>query len=480
MPTISQDRFQRRTGRSPADFRPSRLDCLPAGDLKPRPKPPAAIRYTARMLTDAGTVAAALAELKALLGTRASDAAAVRDHHSHGESYHPPAAPDIVCFPATTDEVVGDRRASAQRLQLPIVPFGAGTSLEGHVHAIHGGITVDLREMNRVLRVSAEDLDATVEAGVTRLQLAQGAAQHRPDVPDRSRRRRDDRRHGRDARVGHDGGPLRHDARERARADGRARRRPRDHDRHARAQVVRRLRPDAPVRRVGRHARHHHRGDAAAASGARGGVGGGLRVRDDAGRGRHGDRDDSARRPGRAHRAARRRADGCDQPLLEDRATRSRRRCSSSSTATASAHVAEPGARRCEALAAEHGGHGFEWATRLEDRERLWQARHDALLRRRSRCGPAARAWTTDVCVPISRLADCVVETEDGQPRRVVPDLPRRPRRRRQLPSASTCVDPGRPGGGRRRRAGSTSGWCCGRWRWAARAPASTASATAR
>jgi D-lactate dehydrogenase (cytochrome) len=52
-----------------------------------------------------------------------------------------------------------------------MVPFGAGTSLEGHVHAVEGGITIDFRDMNRVVRVSVEDLDATVEAGVTRLQL---------------------------------------------------------------------------------------------------------------------------------------------------------------------------------------------------------------------------------------------------------------------------------------------------------------------
>src|SRR5688572_3215250 len=118
-----------------------------------------------------GAVAAALAELKTLLGSRASDAAAVREHHSHGESYHPPAAPDIVCFPVTTAEVSEVARIS-QRFQLPLIPFGAGTSLEGHVHALRGGICVDVREMNRVLNVSAEDLDVSVEAGVTRLQLA--------------------------------------------------------------------------------------------------------------------------------------------------------------------------------------------------------------------------------------------------------------------------------------------------------------------
>src|SRR5262249_3047904 len=61
-------------------------------------------------------------------------------------------------------------RVSA-RYRVPVVPFGAATSLEGHVHAVHGGITIDLREMNRIVRVSVDDLDATVEAGVTRLQL---------------------------------------------------------------------------------------------------------------------------------------------------------------------------------------------------------------------------------------------------------------------------------------------------------------------
>ena len=119
----------------------------------------------------AAAIAAATAELKQLLGTRCSDTDAVREHHSHGESYHPPAAPDLVCFPSTTEEVVEIVRISA-RFQLPVVPFGAGTSLEGHVHALRGGITIDLSGMNAVLRIGAEDLDVTVQAGVTRLQLA--------------------------------------------------------------------------------------------------------------------------------------------------------------------------------------------------------------------------------------------------------------------------------------------------------------------
>jgi hypothetical protein len=112
----------------------------------------------------ADAILAAARELKQLLGSRANDTVAVREHHSHGESYHTPAAPDIVCFPQTTAEVAAIVKIAA-RHRLAIVPFGAGTSLEGHVNAIRGGVTIDLREMNKVSRVSVEDLDVTVEAG---------------------------------------------------------------------------------------------------------------------------------------------------------------------------------------------------------------------------------------------------------------------------------------------------------------------------
>ena len=112
----------------------------------------------------------AIDELRRLLGERASDAAAVREHHSHGESYHAPAAPDIVCFPRSTEEVAAIAGVSA-RFRMPIVPFGAGTSLEGHILAIQGGVSIDLSQMNQVLAVHEEDLDAVVQAGVTRKQL---------------------------------------------------------------------------------------------------------------------------------------------------------------------------------------------------------------------------------------------------------------------------------------------------------------------
>src|SRR4051812_25694118 len=107
-----------------------------------------------------GSPVDAIAALKQLLGARATDAASVREHHSHGESYHTPAAPDVVCFPHTTPEVAAILAISAAH-HLPVIAFGAGTSLEGHVNAIHGGISIDLRQMARIVRVSAEDLDAT-------------------------------------------------------------------------------------------------------------------------------------------------------------------------------------------------------------------------------------------------------------------------------------------------------------------------------
>lgn len=112
----------------------------------------------------------AIAELSLLLGKRATTARVQREQHSAGESYHPPALPDVVCFPQSTEEVSQIAKIS-RKYGVPIVPFGAGTSVEGHVNAIHGGISLDLREMNKVLRVSSEDMDATVQAGITRLQF---------------------------------------------------------------------------------------------------------------------------------------------------------------------------------------------------------------------------------------------------------------------------------------------------------------------
>ena len=111
-----------------------------------------------------------LAELKALLGERVSTSAAVREHHGKDESYFPYAPPDAVVYVTSTEEV-RDVVNICRRHRVPMIPFGVGTSLEGHILAVQGGVTIDLSRMNKVLSVHEEDLDAVVQAGVTRKQL---------------------------------------------------------------------------------------------------------------------------------------------------------------------------------------------------------------------------------------------------------------------------------------------------------------------
>jgi D-lactate dehydrogenase (cytochrome) len=111
-----------------------------------------------------------IAGLSALLGDRLSTARSVREQHGKDESYHIPHAPDAVAFVQSTDEVAAVVRLCAAH-GVPVIPYGSGTSLEGHVAALRGGVSIDMSQMRRVVRISAEDLDATVEAGVTRKQL---------------------------------------------------------------------------------------------------------------------------------------------------------------------------------------------------------------------------------------------------------------------------------------------------------------------
>ena len=109
-------------------------------------------------------------ELRALLGTRFSTDRTVRDAHARDASYHRGALPDAVAFPKTNAEVAEIVKICA-KYKIPIVPYGTGTGVEGAVVATKGVLCIALNEMNRILRVSQEDRDATVQAGVTRLQL---------------------------------------------------------------------------------------------------------------------------------------------------------------------------------------------------------------------------------------------------------------------------------------------------------------------
>ncbi len=111
-----------------------------------------------------------IAAARGLLGDRLSTAGALREQHSRGEDTTTPTLPDAVAFVETTAEV-SSLLALCHQHGVPVVPFGAGTSLEGHVNPVRGGISVDLSRMNKVLDVSAEDLDCLIEPGVTRQQL---------------------------------------------------------------------------------------------------------------------------------------------------------------------------------------------------------------------------------------------------------------------------------------------------------------------
>ena len=112
----------------------------------------------------------AISALRSLLGDRCSTSAYDIESHAHDESFHAPAAPDAVAFPESNDEVAATVRICGER-GVPIVPFGAGTAVEGHVQAVRGGISVDLERMNRILEIHDEDMDCRVQAGLRRVAL---------------------------------------------------------------------------------------------------------------------------------------------------------------------------------------------------------------------------------------------------------------------------------------------------------------------
>ncbi len=111
-----------------------------------------------------------LAALQQLLGDRLVTSQAVRDHHGRDESIFAAMPPEAVAFARTRDEVVAIVRVCKQH-RVPIVPYGAGSSLEGHTLAVRGGLTLNLQQMNQIVQVHAQDQTATVQPGVTRKAL---------------------------------------------------------------------------------------------------------------------------------------------------------------------------------------------------------------------------------------------------------------------------------------------------------------------
>jgi D-lactate dehydrogenase (cytochrome) len=121
-------------------------------------------------MTARGNIESVMARLVPMVGDRATQASHVLQEHGRSEVYHPSQPPDIVVFPQSTAEVQQIVRLCAVT-DTPVVPFGAGTSLEGNASAPHGGVCLDMSRMNSVLAVNAEDMDVRIQPGITRKQL---------------------------------------------------------------------------------------------------------------------------------------------------------------------------------------------------------------------------------------------------------------------------------------------------------------------
>ena len=345
-----------------------------------------------------------------ILGDRVSTSDSVREHHSHGESWHAPGLPDFVVFPTSTEEVSAIvKLCAAQRM--PIVPFGMGSSLEGHVNAINGGVSIDLTRMTTVLRLSPEDLDITVEAGLTRLKLDAHLKNTGLMFPIDPGADATHRRHGRDARLGNHRGSLRDDARQRAGHDGGPCRRQHHQDRRPRPEVssgydLTRLfvgsegtlgviteltlrlygRPEAV-----RAAVCPFESMAGAANTVIQTIQLGIPVA------RIEIIDEAQLRVVNAYSKT-------DYPLAPTLFFEFH------GISESSGRGSDPrrrGDRRASTAPRASSG-----PSSLEDRNTLWQARHNAYYATVA-SRPGARAWTTDICVPISHLAECILETQE-------------------------------------------------------------------
>jgi D-lactate dehydrogenase (cytochrome) len=348
-----------------------------------------------------------LQSLRRLLGERLSTSAAVCTHHGKDESYHPPHAPDAVAFVQSTDEVSAIVKL-CRDCKTPVIAFGTGTSLEGHVAALAGGVCIDLSQMNRVLRVNAEDLDAVVEAGVTRKQLNEylrDTGLFFPIDP------------GADASLG---------GMAATRASGTNAVRYGTMRENVLALTV--VLADGRIIRTARRARK----SAAGYDLTRLFVGseGTLGIITEL----------TLRLYGIPEAIS---AAVCAFPTIEDAVNSviitiqsgipvarielldelqiaainkySKLEHQVAPTLFFEFHgtptgVAEQSAN-VKAIISEHGGEDFRWATTPEERSKLWQARHDAYYAALA-MRPGSKGLATDVCVPISRLAECISETK--------------------------------------------------------------------
>jgi D-lactate dehydrogenase (cytochrome) len=336
-----------------------------------------------------------------------SVAEAAREQHGTDESWHLPAPPDAVVYPASTEEVATVVRICAAN-RVPVVPFGAGTSLEGHVSALRGGISLDTSRLDRILEVNLEDLDCLVEAGVHRLALNERLRREGVFFPVDP---------GADATIG---------GMASTRASGTTTVRYGTMRENVLGLTV--VLADGQVIRTGGRARKSSAGYDLTRLfvGAEGtlGVITEIRLR-------------IYPVPDVVAAAV------CGFPSVSDAVQASieciqlgipvariellnqvqMAACNQRSdlglperpTLFIELHGGEAAVKEAaeavETVTESHRGAGFEWTTDPKERDRLWTARHQAYYAALA-LRPGARALTTDVCVPISRLAECIAETE--------------------------------------------------------------------
>jgi D-lactate dehydrogenase (cytochrome) len=357
-----------------------------------------------------------LAALQQLLGDQFTTSAAICAQHGKDESYHQPHAPDAVAFAESTEDVAAIVGLCA-RYRTPVIAFGTGTSLEGHVAALQGGICIDLSRMNRVLRVSAEDLDVTVEAGVTRKQLNEylrDTGLFFPIDP------------GADASLG---------GMAATRASGTNAVRYGTMRENVLSLTV--VLADGRVIRTSRRARKSAAGYDLTRLfvGSEGTLGIITEV--------------TLRLYGIPEAIS---AAVCPFPTIEDAVNTviltiqngvpvarielldeaqmdainkySKLDHRVAPTLFFEFHGTESGVAEqtetVKVLAAEHGGVEFRWARSQEERSALWQARHDAYYAALA-LRPGSQGWATDVCVPISKLAQCIAETKRDLAQSTIP-----------------------------------------------------------
>ncbi len=351
--------------------------------------------------------ASLLAALQVRFGERLSTSHAMREHHGRDESSYDPMLPDAVIFAQSTDDVAS-AVALCNEHCFPVIAYGTGTSLEGHILAVQGGLSIDLSQMNQIVAVNPEDLTVTVQPGVTRKQLnaeIKDTGLFFPIDP------------GADASIG---------GMSATRASGTNAVRYGTMRENVLALTV--VTAQGKVIRTGTRAKKSSAGYDLTRLfvGSEGTLGIITEVtlkiypQPEAISAAVCSFNDIGSAVNAVIQTIQMgvpvaRVEFVDETSVRALNKHDKLTLPEKPLLLFEFHGSERGVQEqadiVRQIADEHGAIGFEWATRPEDRSRLWQARHNAyfaLLQLRAGC----RAISTDCCVPISRLAECLLETK--------------------------------------------------------------------